>query len=89
LGQIKEDIDTRFFELNRRLDMLEKQIAYAVEPKGLFSSIIPRSLTSSSPPPVEEKPSPQPVEKKPISLPRPKGNLSSLPFEEAASKITK
>uniref|UniRef100_A0AC34FTH3 OPA3-like protein n=1 Tax=Panagrolaimus sp. ES5 TaxID=591445 RepID=A0AC34FTH3_9BILA len=74
LGQIKDDVDAKFFELNRRLDLIEKQLKYAVEPRGLLSSIMPRS----HPQIIEQEPEP--------SLPR-KTTLSSLPFEEAASKI--
>ena len=36
LGQIKDDMDAKFFELNRRLDMIEKQLKYTIESRVLF-----------------------------------------------------
>lgn len=33
LGQMKDDIDAKFFELNRRLDLIEKQLKYTLESK--------------------------------------------------------
>jgi hypothetical protein len=84
LAAIKEDVDAKFFELNRRLDLMEKQLKYAVESRGLLSSLMPRSQ-----PPVQEqqKPTPRPRKVPEPEPSTPQKRASILPFEEAASKI--
>ncbi|KAE9552205.1 hypothetical protein FO519_004586 [Halicephalobus sp. NKZ332] len=72
LGQIKDDMDAQFFELNRRLDMLEKQLKYTIESRSLLGGLLTRSKSES-----DVKPEPLPSR---LS--------SSIPFDEAVRQLT-
>jgi len=72
LGQIKDDMDAKFFELNRRLDMIEKQLKYTIESRSLLGGLLARSKSESN------------LNSEPSSS----GFTSSIPFDEAVRKLT-